>query len=286
MVFDFLRSHGICRSTDAVSDGWLESHSGPDAVRFQRTLLPQVTTPGSRRAHSQTPLFIPVTVVATAFSAAHLLPLGGTTLIIPGYILGGITFIAGIIWFLDHQSCEQASAEHFGPSGTDLNLQQFALALGLITGLGLSIRNGAKGWFNIYMGNEDFWSAVLWWIVGPLLVVSLFLLIRKTLRHRHCPSGSAISGVSATRAFWLVLIVQNVLGHLVTGPPSQWNEVVFNIYYLLLFLITAVIAVHYQARQHQSNGVDFGTERRAGYVSALIPRISNCKSGDLNPRSP
>jgi hypothetical protein len=210
---------------------------------------------------AQTPLFIPVTVVATAFSAAHLLPLGGTTLIIPGYILSGIAFIAGVIWFLDHQSCEQSSVEQFRPAGTDLNLQQFALALGLITGLGLSIRNGAKGWFNIYIGNEDFWSAVLWWIVGPLLVVSLFLLIRRTLRQRHSPCGGDISGVSATTAFWLVLIVQNVLGHLVTGPPTQWNEVVFNIYYLLLFLITAVITVHYQARQHQSNDVDFTVQK-------------------------
>lgn len=99
------------------------------------------------------------------------------------------------------------------------------------------------------MGNEDYWSAVLWWIIGPVLVAALFLLIRGTLNRLKASSGRTALNLSAIKAFWLVLIVQNVLGHLVTGPPSHWNEVVFNIYYVLLFLITAVITVHYQSRQ-------------------------------------
>ena len=47
---------------------------------------------------------------------------------------------------------------------------------------------------------------------------------------------------------WLVLIVQNVIAQLVTGPHSQWNEVAFSIYYLLLFAITAMIVIHYSKR--------------------------------------
>lgn len=195
----------------------------------------------------QNALFIPVTAVAAAFSLSHLLPLGGPDMIIPGFILSGISFVAGLIWFLDHLSCDQPPVAQSKQAGTDRNLQNFALSMGLLTGLGLSIRNGAKGWFNIYMGNEDYWSAVLWWIAGPALVAALFLLIRRTLNRLEASSCRTESKCYAVKAFWLVLIVQNVLGHLVTGPPSQWNEVVFNIYYLLLFLITVVITVHYQS---------------------------------------
>lgn len=209
----------------------------------------------SSEAISGTRLFLPVTAVAVAFSAAHVLPVFGQAMIIPGFILSGVVFIAGLIWFLDHLSCDQSAAEQLLLAENDPNLQRFALALGLLTGLGLSFRNGAKGWFNIYMGNEDFWSAVLWWIVGPLLVAALLLLIRATLA-RRASTVSANSSLPAVKSIWLVLIVQNVLGHLVTGPPSQWNEVVFNLYYVLLFLITAVIAVYFQSQQKHSTTCD------------------------------
>jgi hypothetical protein len=43
-----------------------------------------------------------------------------------------------------------------------------------------------------------------------------------------------------------MLIVQNVIAQLITGPWSSWNEVAFSIYYLLLFFISAVIIYHYQ----------------------------------------
>jgi len=86
-------------------------------------------------------------------------------------------------------------------------------------------------------------------------VAALLLLIRATLA-RRASMVSANSSLPAVKSIWLVLIVQNVLGHLVTGPPSQWNEVVFNIYYVLLFLITAVIAVYFQSQQKHSTTCD------------------------------
>ncbi len=49
----------------------------------------------------------------------------------------------------------------------------------------------------------------------------------------------------------LVLIVQNVLAQLVTGPIHQRNEFTFSIYYVLLFAITAVIVIHYSAMSRQ-----------------------------------
>ena len=51
---------------------------------------------------------------------------------------------------------------------------------------------------------------------------------------------------------WLVLIVQNVIAQLVTGPLSQWNEMAFSLYYVLLFVISAVIVFHYQAMRELS----------------------------------
>jgi hypothetical protein len=42
------------------------------------------------------------------------------------------------------------------------------------------------------------------------------------------------------------LITQNVLAQLVTGPHSNSNEVTFAIYYVLLFVISAIIVCHYQ----------------------------------------
>jgi hypothetical protein len=46
---------------------------------------------------------------------------------------------------------------------------------------------------------------------------------------------------------WLVLVVQHVIGQLVTGPPTDWNEVAFSLYYLLLFLLSGTIVFHAQA---------------------------------------
>jgi hypothetical protein len=38
-----------------------------------------------------------------------------------------------------------------------------------------------------------------------------------------------------------IVIVQNAIAQLVTGPISDWNEMAFNIYHVLPFAITAVI---------------------------------------------
>ena len=188
----------------------------------------------------------PVAILVTAFCVAHLLPLGGAFLIVPGFLASGIVFLIGVVWFIRNRPQFEVTPARSKISMDHANLQRFGLALGLLTGLGLSIRNGAKGWFNIYVGNEDYWSGVLWWIVGPLLVIVLLAIIMITLKRiRHSQPTTSPPGLAASAALWLVLIVQNILGHLVTGPPSQWNEVVFNIYYFLLFLITAVIAIHY-----------------------------------------
>ena len=50
----------------------------------------------------------------------------------------------------------------------------------------------------------------------------------------------------ANALLWLVIIVQNVIAQLITGPHTEWKEVAFDIYYVLLFLITAAIIVHFR----------------------------------------
>ena len=126
------------------------------------------------------------------------------------------------------------------------NLERFGAYFGLLLGLGLSIRSGLKGWANIYLGNEDYWSQVLWRIFRPSMLVCLVLMVI-WIRMRPVPrSGQGDVFPHAYRLIWLVLITQNVLAQLVTGPFSEWNETVFNIYYVLLFLLSAVIVCHFQ----------------------------------------
>jgi hypothetical protein len=50
----------------------------------------------------------------------------------------------------------------------------------------------------------------------------------------------------AYRLIWLVLITQNVIAQLVTGPHRAWNEQAFSFYYVLLFMISALIVHHFQ----------------------------------------
>jgi len=125
------------------------------------------------------------------------------------------------------------------------NLDRFGLYLGLLLGLGLSIRNGLKGWANIYLGNEEYWSRVFWMYVGPLMLICFAALVAWVLLRRLPRDFQGDVFPHAYRIIWLVLITQNVIAQLVTGPPTAWNEMAFSIYYILLFLISAVIIFHY-----------------------------------------
>ncbi|GMV94114.1 MAG: hypothetical protein AMXMBFR82_38920 [Candidatus Hydrogenedentota bacterium] len=136
------------------------------------------------------------------------------------------------------------------------NLERFGLYLGLILGLGFSIRNGLKGWANIYLGNEDLWAARFSMVILPLMLLGIAAVIVYVWR-RPLPAG--YEGNVFPRAAWIiwtVLIVQNVIAQLVTASPKGWTEAVFAIYYVLLFLIAAGIVVHYQILRAQSRGFD------------------------------
>lgn len=159
----------------------------------------------------------------------------------------GSAMTLGVVWFLVRRRTFEAERMRTTPpgGGSDPNLERLGLYLGLLTGLGLSVRNGLKGWFNIYLGHEEYWSRVLWQYLGPLYLAALvaitgWILFRPRLRRDRGPLFPHAYGL-----MWLVLLVQNLIAQLVTGPHTAWSEMAFSLYYALLFFITATIVFHF-----------------------------------------
>jgi len=155
----------------------------------------------------------------------------------------------GLAFYLANRPVSEADRR---PSGTPFghphpNLERFGAYLGLIFGLGLSVKNGWKGWANLYIGREEHWNGVGWGVVGPLMILSLALVITR-IRLRPLPRGTDSDVFPhAYGLIWLVLLVQNLIAQLITGPHSSWNETAFSLYYLLLFLISALIVHHHRS---------------------------------------
>jgi hypothetical protein len=163
-----------------------------------------------------------------------------------GGISIGIAY--GVAYYLVNRQASEKEREHdgLGVDNEHPNLERLGVYLGLLLGLGLSVRNGLKGWANLYLGNEDHWSQVLWWVIGPVLILTLAAIVWG-IRKRPLPRGyQGDVFPHAGRLIWTVLITQNVLAQLVTGPWSAWSEVAFSLYYLLLFALSAVIIHHYR----------------------------------------
>ena len=78
-----------------------------------------------------------------------------------------------------------------------------------------------------------------------LLAVALWLLLRPLPRRFR---GDAFP--RASWLMWFVLLTQFTIAFLVTGPLNQWAEAIqWWIYYLLLFVICAVIIGHFHHLQ-------------------------------------
>lgn len=185
-------------------------------------------------------------------------------------IFAGFLLVLGLVWFLLSRHRLEAERKIDATADGDPNLERLGLYLGLLMGLGLSICNGLKGWFNIYClkdnqfwtgfferrfgakGNEDYWLQHLWYGLGPtylllLIAATVLILVRPMSRTARVDVHPHAYGW-----MWLVLIVQNVIAQLITGPPNDWYEMAFSIYYLLLFFITAVIVVHFRFLKQMS----------------------------------
>ena len=161
-----------------------------------------------------------------------------------GGISIGIAY--GIAYYLVNRpvSAKSQPTSRFVQAGP--NFERFGAYLGLLLGLGLSFRNGLKGWANTYLGHEDYWSHILWRVMGPLMLAGVVGIIA-WIRWRPLPKdfGGDVFP-HAHRLIWLVLITQNVIAQLVTGPLTSWNEVAFSIYYAGLFALTGVIVYHFR----------------------------------------
>ncbi len=170
---------------------------------------------------------------------------------------GGLTIglAYGLAYFWANRPCSNVALEFGHASTTDFHpdLERLGGYLGLLLGLGFSVRNGLKGWANIYLGNEQYWGHVFWLIVGPLMIVTLLALL---IWFRLFPLSETFSGdifPEAYRLCWVVLIVQNVIAQLVTGPWRVWNEAVFSIYYILLLALAGVIVHHFNCLKRRSS---------------------------------
>jgi hypothetical protein len=166
---------------------------------------------------------------------------------------GGLSIGAayGLAYFLVNRrtAAQRSSSEEFANSSHP-RLERLAAYTGLLLGLGLSVKNGLKGWANIYLGNEEHWNRVLWSILGPLMLGGVLVLIFRQVSQplKRGPGGDLFPHDYAL--IWVVLITQNVIAQLVTGPWKVWNEVAFSFYYLLLFVISALVVHHFHLRRN------------------------------------
>ncbi len=169
-----------------------------------------------------------------------------------GYLYLGMLAAFGIAYYLLGLRRSAGGASLAAPPQVvpDLNLERLGVYLGLLLGLGLSIKNGSRGWANIYPKmfpeGENYWGEVFWRVIGPLMLVCLVILLVGRLF--SAGSRSAKAGLFPG-AFWLialVLIVQNLIAQMITGPLSDRRELEFNIYYLVLLLISGTILAYFQ----------------------------------------
>jgi len=153
----------------------------------------------------------------------------------------------GLAWYLARRKTFDEERRKGSPGDGDPNLERLGVFLGLLAGLGLSLLNGLNGWFRIDRGDPR--SQVLWHVLGPVYLLGLVAILAWILFR---PLPREFRGNLHPHAYglmWLVLIVQNAIAQLVTGPPSQWNEMAFSIYYVLLFAITGVGVFHTSSRK-------------------------------------
>jgi hypothetical protein len=162
---------------------------------------------------------------------------------------GGISIgvAYGLAYFLVNRKMSGAERTAAGVRSANHHpdLERLGAYLGLLLGLGLSVKNGLKGWANIYLGNEEYWNQILWKVLGPVMLVGLVAVVAR-IRFRPIPRGFPGDVFPhAYRLTWIVLITQNLIAQLVTGPHTAWNEMAFSIYYVLLFILSAVILHHF-----------------------------------------
>jgi len=162
-----------------------------------------------------------------------------------GGISIGIAY--GVAYFLVNRRVSDADRVKLGDllRNQRPNLERFAVYLALVVGLGMSIKNGLKGWANIYIGNENYWDNVFWNIAWPLMLLWMIVLVIR-IRRTMLPKGYPRDVFPhAVLLMWVALITDNGIAQLVTASWGNWVERAFSIYYVVLFVISGSIITHY-----------------------------------------
>jgi len=145
---------------------------------------------------------------------------------------GGISigFAYGIAYFLTNQPLNNSIIHE--KINKKAILERITLFLMVFLALTLSLRNGLKGWANIYLSNEEYWDGVLWLVFLPILLSGTILIICYVWKSTKKQIFSKNPFPNYPIIIWTVLLIQNFIAQLITGPWSNWVEVSFSIYYL------------------------------------------------------
>lgn len=159
---------------------------------------------------------------------------------------GGISLglAYGIAYFLTNQPLHSSMSNNV--IKVKPATERMTLFLTVFLAIALSLRNGIKGWANIYLGNEEYWSNLLWLVFIPIIVIGIIVIVSYVRRTSNEPQFEKNPFPKYSWIIWAVLLIQNFIAQLITGPWSNWVEVSFAIYYILLFLISVPIIYHYQ----------------------------------------
>jgi hypothetical protein len=189
---------------------------------------------------------------ATSFLGSDHAPGGARDPVLPAMqVYLAAVMLAGLSWYLVRRRAFEEEKAVTTPVDGDPNLDRLGLYLGLLSGLGLSLQYGLKGWFNTYKYDERIWDVRLQHTLAPIYFVILLGIVASILIRPLPRNFRGQIFPHAAAAIWLVLLVQNAIAQAITGPLSDWNELAFNIYYAVLFAITAAIVAHYQRRKQR-----------------------------------
>ena len=93
--------------------------------------------------------------------------------------------IAVAIFGIGYHYRASREASRAGSALSELpNLERWGVFLGLVYGLGLTVRKGLKGATNIYFSDENYWDAIFWNWISLAMLICLVVGIIKLLSRR------------------------------------------------------------------------------------------------------